>query len=303
MKSIYSLLISFLVCITTFVSCKNSSDNQSNIAKAIGSADTNIRADKALYGLLGPVQTVTYSEDYSLNFDRAGNIVGGYSERTRYNKRSRTDELYDMTTETSTFDELGRVIHQLGSEYEQAFIYEEDFYYPSSMTGKYYETGDDEPSKITHTYSYTPKDFDQFGNWISRMDNQEKVTRTITYWPDPYDIGTQPHYKTPKAVAKAIYKAPKNEDVKTYLGTYEYSKRRLADMTVENMTTTIVGKKDEFAVRTFRIVKDVAVNEKEHEVIVDVLCKSGDIRHMHLFVYKGDDGYWYNSGLGFESKE
>ncbi len=303
MKSIYSLLISFLVCITTFVSCKNSSDNQSNISIAVGSADINCRADKALYGLLGPVQTVTYSEDYSLNFDRAGNIVGGYSERTRYNKRSRTDELYDMTTETSTFDELGRVIHQMGSEYEQEYTYEEDYYYPSSMTGKYYEIGDDEPSKVTHTYSYSPKDFDQFGNWVSRLDNQEKVTRTITYWPDPYDIGAQPHYKTPKAVAKAIYKALKDEDVKAYLGTYEYSKRRLVDMTVENMTTTIVGKQDEFAVRTFRIVKDVAVNEKEHEVIVDVLYKSGDIKHWHQCVYKGDDGYWYNQGIGFESKD
>lgn len=75
------------------------------------------------------------------------------------------------------------------------------------------------------TYSYTPKDFDEYGNWVSRMDNEEKVTRTITYWPDPYDIGEQPHYKSAVAVAKAIYKAKKDKVPVAYLGTYEYETR------------------------------------------------------------------------------
>ena len=303
MKLFYTPFVAILVCATSFVSCKNNSDSPSNIEKSVGAADINYRADKALYGLLGPVQTVTYADGYSLNFDGAGNIVGGYAERTRYKDHSRYDELYDMTTETSTFDELSRVIHQVGSEYEQIYVYEDNHYYPTSMTGKYYEIGEDDPEEITHTYSYSPKDFDQFGNWVSRLDNEAEITRTITYWPDPYDIGKQPHYKSAVAVTRAIYKALKEKDPVTYLGTYEYSARVYYGLTLDSAKSTFSSSSDKDDIRMYRIVKDEATSDTEHTVSVEVLNKDGELKHWHCEVYKGEDGYWYNSGLAYTKEE
>lgn len=302
MKSLYSPFVALIVCAIALASCKNSSGNTSNIEKAVGTANINYRADKALYGLLGPVQTVTYSDGYTLNFDGGGNIVGGYAERTRHKDHTRTDQLYDMTTETSTFDELGRVTSQVGSEYEQVYVYEDNHYYPTSMTGKYYEIGDDDPEEITHTYSYTPKDFDEYGNWVSRMDNEEKVTRTITYWPDPYDIGEQPHYKSAVAVAKAIYKAKKDKDPVAYLGTYEYETRAFYRMTLDYVKKNFSSSNEEKDIRMFKVVDDEATSDTKHTVRVDVLTKDGELKHWCCEVYKGDDGYWYNAGLAYEEK-
>ena len=303
MKSLYSPFVALFLCAIALVSCKNSSGNTSNIEKAVGAANINYRADKALYGLLGPVQTVTYADGYTLNFDGDGNIVGGYAERTRHKDHSRTDQLYDMTTETSTFDELGRVTNQVGSEYEQVYFYEEDHYYPTSLTGKYYEIGDDEPEEVTHTYSYTPKDFDEYGNWLSRMDNEEKVTRTITYWPDPYDIGEQPHYKSAVAVTKAIYKAKKAKDPVAYLGTYDYGSRVYYGMTLDFVKENFSSTDDNYDIMMFKVVDDEATSDTEHTVRVDVLTRDGEIKRWCCEVYKGDDGYWYNSGLAYTEKE
>ena len=284
------------------MACTGNSSND-NMALAVGSSSIDYRTDWALYGLLGPVESVTYENGDRKDvytFNTKGKLIENSVERTRFKGRVRTDETTYMTIINYTFDELGRVVSEAASDYNGTYEYEGDAYYPVKTAFAYYEPGDEEVEPEVHTFEYSPKDFDSHGNWLVRKNNGEKQKRVITYHADPYDLGKDPQFKTPKDVVDAMLKAEKKKDAVAYLQTYEYSTRKQMEMEPETVQKRYDSQKEDFDIRSYRITE---VGEKDSrglcEVTAEILRGNGNQEVWHYSVYQADNGFWYNAGLAY----
>ena len=284
------------------MSCTGNSSSD-NMALAVGSSSIDYHTDWALYGLLGPVESVTY--EYGdrkdvYTFNTKGKLIANSVEKTRFKGRVRTDETSYMTIINYTFDELGRVVSEKASDYDGSYEYEGDAYYPVKTSFAYFEPGDDEVEPDVHTFEYNPKDFDEHGNWLVRKDNGEKQKRVITYHADPYDLGKAPQFKSAKEVTEAILKAEKNKDAKAYLNTYEYDVRKRLDMSVDFYQKNFDETSDDFSIRSYRITEVGEKDSKDRsEVTATILRGSGKEEVWHYTVYQADNGLWYNAGMAY----
>lgn len=295
------LLSAFIMAAAIVYSCGNGGGDE-NMSLAVGSPSLNYKTDLAVYGLLGPVKTVKYEgNDYEYTFNQNGKLINGSVERTRFKGRVRTDETSYMTIINYTFDELGRVVSERASDYSADYVYEGNAYYPSSITNVFFEPGDDDPEPMNHIYEYKAKDFDEHGNWLARNDNGVKQARTITYHADPYDIGKQPHYKSAKDVITAMCKARVKGDARAYLGTIEYDTRKKMDMTVDTFEKRF--EEEKIKLKRFRVDEERVENEKESLVVVYEYYDDGNQSKWVYGAKKGDDGFWYNMGLGFTEND
>ena len=294
------LLSAFIMAAAIVSSCGNGGSEE-NMSLAVGSTSLNYKTDLAVYGLLGPVKTVKYEgNDYEYTFNPKGKMIDGSVEKTRFKGRVRTDETSYMTIINYTFDELGRVVSERASDYSTDYVYEGDAYYPSSVSNVFFEPGDEDPEPVKHVYEYKAKDFDEHGNWLVRKDNGVRQARTITYHEDPYDIGKQPHYKTPKDVISAMCKGRQKKDVRMYLSTMEYSMRVYLGETVKSYEENEERlNRDPFYLKRYKVAEERMKGDDKCDVVVYEIYDNDKQLKWVYQTHKGEDGYWYQSGSGY----
>lgn len=298
----FSLMALLLLLVASACSSSNSNDN---ILLAVGSPSIDYHTDWAINGLLGPVESVTYENGDSketYHFTPKGKLVENSVEKTRFKGRVRTDATTYMTNITYTFDELGRVVTEVASDYDGTYEYEGENYFPVRTSFSYCDEGG-EPETETREFTYKPGDFDDHGNWLVRTINgKEKQKRVITYHVDPYDLGKVPHYNSPKEVVEAMMKAEKNKDALAYLKTIEYSARKRYELTQEFYQKNLDNRKEENQIRSYRVHDEVEEHSNYTDVFVTVTTKDGKTTEWAYSVYQGDDGYWYNGLMGSSKK-
>lgn len=285
-------LLPTVAVILSFLLTACSSPSGDNMDLAVGSPSIDYQTDWAVHGLLGPVKTVTLTVDgdeYVTSFTQSGKLINSPVERTQFKGRVRTDHTTYFTGINYTFDQLGRVISEDASDYSGTYEYEGDHYFPASTSFTYYEEGSEDADEDVRIYEYRAKDFDEHGNWLIRKANGTIQKRVIDYYPDPYDLGDIPRYKSAKDVIKAVLKAEKKSDVHAFLGTIEYRTRKNFGLTEEYM-------KDRFnpSVKAYRLT-DVIEERTDGscDVKVHVIRNDGDASDWWYSAYQDDDGFWY----------
>lgn len=172
------------------------------------------------HGLVGKVKSVTTNKESVLIFDKIGNIIKNNNDEYKYispdrylvantvgpfrivcenNLRKEIDEKGIEGTKEYEFDNLGRVIRHKFFDgmmpVENVYIYNGDDKHPSMMVNTFsYEDGEE-----YHTYKYSYTDFDQKGNWTTRITRE--TIKSIEWESKKEKTTTNPEYIEVRAIS------------------------------------------------------------------------------------------------------